>query len=167
MHDVVVRESPIEGLGVFASGPVREGELVRRFHLLRELTPDDPIRVERGECVEHCTYPDDRVFLVGPPDRHFNHSCDPNAFKRFVGDEIRVHARRPIAAGEEITLDYGINTHGGDRWPCRCGAARCRGEAVPSFFDLPRSIQLEYRPLLADWFVARHEEAVRALERGP
>ena len=31
-----------------------------------------------------------------------------------------------IAAGEEITVDYGETHHGG-RLPCRCGATGCRG----------------------------------------
>jgi hypothetical protein len=32
-----------------------------------------------------------------------------------------------------------------------------------SFFDLPKAIQIEYLPLLAEWFVSRHSERVREL----
>ena len=103
------------------------------------------------------------MFLVGFPDRHFNHSCDPNAFKRFHASAIQLISRSRIEAGTEITHDYLINSHGGSRWSCNCGAERCRGEAVPSFFDLPRPIQLEYLPLLAPWFLDRHPEQVAAL----
>ena len=158
---VEVRESAIEGLGVFALRAFAEDERIRTFALVREITEDAPLRP--GERREHCTYPDDRVFLVGPPDRHFNHSCDPNAYKRFVGDAIHVHARRPIETGAEITLDYLINTSHGDRWPCHCGAARCRGFAAAGFFELPLDVQREYLPLLAPWFVAKHAERVEAL----
>jgi hypothetical protein len=37
---------------------------------------------------------------------------------------------------------------------------------VPSsFFKLPIKTQLEYRPLLNEWFVAEHREEVEALRR--
>ena len=35
-----------------------------------------------------------------------NHSCDPNAFVYFEGNELRVRSIRPITAGEEITICY-------------------------------------------------------------
>ena len=163
MVEVEVRDSPIDGLGVFAVSSIREGELIREYNLVREVTLETPIDYSQGERVEHCTYPGDRVFLVGFPDRHFNHSCDPNAFKRFHANSIQLISRRRIEAGTEITHDYLINSHGGSRWSCNCGAERCRGEAVPSFFDLPRPIQFEYLPLLAPWFLDRHPERVAAL----
>jgi SET domain-containing protein len=96
MVEVEVRNSPIEGLGVFAVSPIREGELIREYNLVREVTSETPIDRSRGEKVEHCTYPGDRVFLVGFPDRHFNHSCDPNAFKRFNANSIQLISLRAI-----------------------------------------------------------------------
>jgi SET domain-containing protein len=67
-------------------------------------------------------------------------------------------ARRAIVGGAEITCDYQINVTDGSRWPCRCGAPRCRGEVVGDFFALPAALPEEYRPHLADWFVRRHRE---------
>jgi hypothetical protein len=43
-------------------------------------------------------------------------------------------ARLAIAAGEEFTCDYNINIANGTAWPCRCGAARCRGQVARDFF---------------------------------
>lgn len=163
MHQVEVRRSSIQGVGVFAVVPISRGDLIREYNLVREITEAHPIDPSRGEALEHCTYPGDRVFLVGPPDRYFNHSCDPNAYKRFRGAAIELLARRDVPAGSEITHDYLINTHGGSSWTCRCGAARCRGTMPGSFFDLPRGLQLEYRPYLADWFVATHRQRVEAI----
>lgn len=74
-------------------------------------------------------------------------------------------ARREIAADEEITCDYNINISEGTAWPCRCGAAPCRGVVVGGFFRLPVEWQREYRPFLADWFVRREAERVAALDR--
>ncbi len=161
---VLLRDSPVEGTGVFAARAFEAGETIRRITVVREVTAEDPIR--EGERVEHCCYPDGRVLLLGAPDRHLNHSCDPNAFKRFLGpDAMEVVARRAIPQGQEITLDYLINTSGGGRWSCACGAARCRGVLFGGFFDLPRSFQREYLPLLAPWFVARHADEVAELQR--
>jgi len=123
------------------------------------------LRAGRGELEEHTTLlGDGRRVLLPPPERHLNHSCDPNAYLRTVGDELRVVARRPIEAGEEVTVDYLINTHGGSRWRCRCGAERCRGLLEASLFDLPLELQREYRPLLEEWFVERPAERVESIQ---
>jgi len=164
--DVEVRRSPIEGLGLFAAGPVRAGERIRRINVVREITADAPLREDLGERPDHCDYPDGRVVLLGYPDRHVNHSCDPSAWVRYEGEAAWLVARRDIAAGAEITCDYNINISGGTSWPCRCGAARCRGVTDGDFFLLPQAIQREYRPLLADWFVRRHRDRVEAIDRG-
>jgi SET domain-containing protein len=155
MSAVEVRTSTIEGLGLFARRPFRPGEPIHGVVAVREVTADAPLRPELGERPDHCDYPDGRVVLIGFPDRHLNHSCDPNAYLVYEGDSCRIVARRPIAGGEEITCDYALNVTGGSSWPCRCGAPRCRGTVVGDFFALPLEIQREYLPLLAPWFVAR------------
>ncbi|MGZ5037014.1 MAG: SET domain-containing protein [Usitatibacter sp.] len=58
--------------------------------------------------------------------RFINHSCDPNTFIRCTPTRAEFYARRAIAAGEELTADYGESHHNG-KLPCRCGAASCRG----------------------------------------
>ncbi len=155
---VDVRNSRIEGLGVYARRPYAAAQRIRTVNVIREVTPEAPLRPERGERQDHCDYPDGRIALIGFPDRHLNHSCDPNAFLRYAADVCELVARRAIAAGEEITCDYNINTAGGTAWPCGCGAARCSGTVAGDYFALPEAIRREYRPLLADWFVRRHAE---------
>jgi SET domain-containing protein len=39
---------------------------------------------------------------------------------------IEIYAMRDVAAGEELTIDYGESHHQG-RLACRCGAPRCVG----------------------------------------
>ena len=73
---------------------------------------------------------------------------------------IDVSRVRDIAAGEEITYDYMINTHGGASWTCACGAPGCRGRTVASFFELAPALQRAYARYLAPWFVAAHFERV-------
>jgi hypothetical protein len=56
-----------------------------------------------------------------------NHSWDSNLW---MGDEVTVVARRAIAAGAELTIDYALQSGLpvdllGE--PCRCGLPACRG----------------------------------------
>jgi hypothetical protein len=161
--DVEVRASAIEGLGLFAGRAFGPGERIRRVNVVREITAEAPLREDLGERQDHCDYPDGRVVLLGFPDRHVNHSCDPSAYVRYEDEAVWLVARRAIAAGEEITCDYNINLTGGSSWPCHCGAARCRGETLGDFFLLPADVQREYLPLLADWFVRRNRDRIGAL----
>lgn len=165
MNDVDVRPSGIEGLGVFAARAFRAGERIRRVNVVREITPETPLREELCERADHCNYPDGKVVLCGLPGRCLNHSCDPNAYEVFEEGVTYLVARREIAAGAEITCDYNINIVDGSAWPCHCDASRCRGEVVGDFFRLPTQWQREYRPLLAQWFVRRHRERIEALDR--
>ena len=58
--------------------------------------------------------------------RFTNHSCAPNAFLRIARGRVEVYALRDVAAGEELTADYGESHHAG-RLACRCGASGCVG----------------------------------------
>lgn len=58
--------------------------------------------------------------------RFINHSCDSNTYFRCTDTRAEIYARRDIAPGEELTVDYGESHHDG-KLPCRCGAANCRG----------------------------------------
>jgi len=163
MSDVEIRRSAIEGLGLFAARPFCAGQRIRQINVVREITPTSPLREELGERADHCDYPDGKVVLLGPPDRHVNHCCDPNAYVVYEGDRSFLVARREIAVGQEITVDYNINITEGTAWPCQCGAARCSGTTVGDFFKLSLEQQREYGPLLAEWFVRNHRDRLRAL----
>ena len=53
-----------------------------------------------------------------------NHSCNANT----TYDGLNVVARRPIAIGEELTLDYALLMNDqSEPFQCACGAASCRG----------------------------------------
>jgi hypothetical protein len=55
-----------------------------------------------------------------------NHSCDPNLRWRRHDGRILCQSVRPIAAGEELTLDYHFS-HQAPKVLCQCGSPRCRG----------------------------------------
>lgn len=168
MADVVVAESTIHGLGVFATRDFAEGELILPIDDSRVVDDEHPLRPELGEQSYHCDYlAGGKVVLMMSPERHINSCCDPSTYVKTIDAVRHVVARRPIKSGEEITYDYIIDCHGGIVWQCGCGSPRCRGTIVSSFFELPQEIQLEYLPLLNEWFVEEHREKVEALrERG-
>lgn len=60
--------------------------------------------------------------------RYVNHSCRPNCTDKVVGKRVFYVAKRRIAPGEELTVDYGKNYF--DFWiapyGCRCSAKKHR-----------------------------------------
>jgi len=87
MKELTVKQSRIEGLGIFATRPFRAGERIKHVNVLREVTPENPIREGLGEQLDHCSYPDGKTVLWAFPNRHVNHSSDPNAYEMFEGSK--------------------------------------------------------------------------------
>ena len=163
MAKVVVKESSINGLGVFSLGNIAKGEIVLAIDDSRIVTPEFPLDSSRGEFECHCDYLADRVVLMRYPERHINHSCDPNTFVRTINRIRYVFALRPLPAFEEITYDYCINGFGDTLWECNCGSARCRRSIHSDFFHLPYDLQVEYLPLLDEWYIVNYNEKVQKL----
>jgi hypothetical protein len=158
--NVTLGASAIHGIGVFAARALPAGTVVLSIDDSRIVTAADPLRP--GEADYHCDYlGPERTVLMQPPERHINHSCDPNTFVRTIAGTRQVIALRDIAAGEEITYDYCINGYGDAVWQCSCGAARCRGTVHADFFRLPLALQQEYLPLLDEWFIAWRRDKVQ------
>jgi SET domain-containing protein len=110
--DTFVGPSDIEGVGVFAAEPIRAGQLIYRFEpafdrLISRATVESlPESIRRFLSRYTYPHPTDWTLLVLDADngRHMNHSVSPNTDFR---DSICGYALRDIAAGEEITCDYG------------------------------------------------------------
>jgi uncharacterized protein len=130
---VTVAPSAIEGSGLFATARLDAGRVVLRLggrlvrtqqlaRLIAEATADP--RLPYVDTVSVA----DGLHLVLPSGTaaHFgNHSCDPNLWH--VGP-YAVATRRPVGAGDELTVDYATNSGApGFSMPCRCAAADCRG----------------------------------------
>ena len=60
------------------------------------------------------------------PMRYTNHSCRPNARLCIRQGRVEFYALGAIAAGDEITVNYGETHHEG-KLACRCGVAGCSG----------------------------------------
>ena len=159
----MVRVSRIDGQGVFAETPFLAGQTVLEIddsRIVDELHPLGP-----GDDSRHCDYlARGTVVLMQPPERYINHCCQPNTYVKTVNGKRLVIALRDLAAGEEITYDYCINSGGDTVWTCHCGAERCRHTIHSDFFHLPLELQLEYLPLLDDWFREERAPEVQRLQ---
>ncbi|MDX1546426.1 MAG: SET domain-containing protein-lysine N-methyltransferase [Rhodothermales bacterium] len=122
------------GYGLYARRAIAPGECIERF----EETPH--VLVSRSHVRHHWSterqawfarhaYPlTDEIYVAPshrPDDAHaVNHACDPNAWL----DGLDLVARRAIAPGEEITIDYATrHTEMMPAFGCSCGAPECRG----------------------------------------
>jgi SET domain len=132
IRDVEVRDTDDRGRGVFARRAFAEGDFIfrrRRTNVVTSAQLDDLPEWDR---IHLCELGFDRFAVLAPPGCYLNHSCEPSAMRHGVV----VFAWRPIAPGEEITVDYRLNAFDGDSWRCRCGAASCTGIVVGSFFAM-------------------------------
>lgn len=164
MSQVCLQTSPINGTGVFATVAIPAGAPVLKIDDARVVTPDNPLRPEADEYERHCDYlAGGTIVLMQLPERHINHSCDPNTFVKTLNGRRYVFALRAIAANDEITYDYCINGYGDTLWECHCGSARCRKLIHSDFFHLPPALQVEYLPLLDSWYVEEYWGKVEAL----
>lgn len=154
---VVVRSSSIDGLGVFAVQAFAPGDVVLAIDDSRIVNDDHPLPSAAGQ--RHCDYLEaGKIVLMPAPERHINHSCDPNVYVRTIDGVRLVIARTPIAVDEEIAYDYCIDSSGDVVWNSNCGASRCRRAIHSGFFHLPLELQRERLPLLDGWF--RRERSV-------
>lgn len=132
---IEIRLSSLHGRGMFAAAPIPGGEAVIIWGGTFLLTEADlPKKQALG--VQRCSLGTigegiylGSILAEGDEDltNLLNHSCDPNLW---MSDEVTLTARRDIAAGEELTLDYAmIEDH--EEWvgpfECRCGSPVCRG----------------------------------------
>lgn len=138
-----MRKSPRHGRGVFATRriPARTviikytGELISHAEGDRRY-PSDPGAEEHTFLL---TLDDDRVIdanVGGNAARYVNHSCEPNVEPIAFGEHMWLVAIRDIRPGEELSYDYAIELDERHtpavkaRFPCRCGARRCRGSIL-------------------------------------
>lgn len=127
-YDFRVGRSPIQGRGLFAvsdlPGRRKVGELGGELITQREAR-----RRARGRGSVMIVELGDGNALdatrLGTDFKYVNHSCEPNAYMRVCRGRVEFYTLRPVAAGEELTCDYGETHHDG-KLPCRCGSARCR-----------------------------------------
>ena len=128
-YAVQVAPSAIDGQGVFAAEPVPRRRKIGEIRGESISVDEARVRATRSERIMIVELSDKRAidFSRSPdPMRYTNHSCAPNARLSIVNGRVEFYALRDIAAGEELTVNYGETHHEG-RLACRCGAPGCIG----------------------------------------
>jgi SET domain-containing protein len=123
-----VRQSPIQGKGLFTDSPIPLRTKLGEFSGER-ISVREARKRARGA---------NRIVIVelsatkaidgsvrGGPFQFVNHSCDPNLFVRIAYGRVEFYSKRHIAAGEELTCDYGDSHHEG-KLSCGCDSTICR-----------------------------------------
>jgi uncharacterized protein len=122
--------SAIEGRGVHAVEPIAAGEVVavKGGHIV-----DGSVVAGLAGAIRDSAFPIAAdCFLAALTGEEYdgvmmrvNHSCEPNVG---MGGNVLLVARRDIAAGEELTIDYALFLGDpGFAVECRCRTAACRG----------------------------------------
>jgi uncharacterized protein len=155
----IVKDSPIQGRGLFAAAPIGAGEIVavKGGHIFTKETLErvqealGPAEIQIGE-----------DFFIGPLDASeregsmifSNHSCEPNLG---VAGQVIFVALRDIEAGEELTHDWAMTDDDANSMECRCGALSCR-KTVTGQDWRRRDLQEKYRGFFS-WYL---EQKIRA-----
>ena len=123
-----VRESPIQGRGLFAVEPIAQGEIVcvKGGHIFDRDVLDRVAKMLGPAEIQIA----DNLF-IGPLEESeregsmifSNHSCEPNIG---VQGQIVFVALRDIKLGEELTHDWATTDDDDYEMECNCGAQSCR-----------------------------------------
>jgi SET domain-containing protein len=128
-YDLEVGPSAIDGRGAFAGEPIPARRKIGEIRG-EALTVKEARRRAKSQRRIMMIEVSARTAIDASGSTHAlrftNHSCRPNAVLRIVQGRVELYALRDLAAGEEITVDYGETHHEG-RLRCRCGAAGCVG----------------------------------------
>ncbi|MEK9155108.1 MAG: SET domain-containing protein-lysine N-methyltransferase, partial [Patescibacteria group bacterium] len=117
-----IKDCGERGKGLFLTVSFRRGEEVYRYEPrivqeeeLASLTPDERTHLD---VISSGVYA-----LIGEPFCYVNHSCEPNIVEK---DRVG-YAARDISVGEEITIDYSVDSFFDETMRCFCGSQKCRG----------------------------------------
>lgn len=138
----IVRRSSIHSRGIFARRDIPNdtrileytGERVTKAESLRRANA----RFERSQktgCAAVYIFDINKRYdidggVTGNVARLINHSCNPNCEAFIIRGRVWIYSRRKIAAGEELTYNYGFDLEHWAEHPCRCGSDNCVGFIV-------------------------------------
>lgn len=101
---ITIKESTIEGLGVFATKYIQANTDLGISHVYDKRFPDNYIRLPLGAFINHHEMPNCRAIV--------------SESHESIGDikHIRIVAEKDISSGQELTLNYIINKLDNPLW---------------------------------------------------
>jgi SET domain-containing protein len=148
-----VKESLIQGRGLFAIEPIQKGEIVcikggyifdrKRLHeVSRSLGPAE-IQIAEDLFIGPLKEEEREGSMI-----FSNHSCDPNIG---VQGQIVFIAMRDISAGEELTHDWAMTDDDAYVMECNCGTVNCR-KVITGQDWRRKELQEKYRGFFS-WYI--------------
>ncbi len=124
------------GHGVFATAPLPKGTILYVVDSLEiEVTPKqfNKLNAKLRKVVDTYSYINERGLRIVSWDnaKYVNHRCECNSMSTGYGFEIAI---KDIAAGEEITDEYGLFNLTRPM-PVNCGCSKCRRVIYPNDAD--------------------------------
>jgi SET domain-containing protein len=157
----VVKDSPIQGRGLFAVQAIKKGEIVavKGGHIFNRKTLE-AIQADLGAAEIQIS----EDLFIGPLTKgeregsmiFSNHSCDPNIGVR--GQVVFV-AMRNIKAGEELTHDWAMTDDDTYEMACHCGAKTCR-KIITGKDWRRKDLQQKYAGYIS-WYLTEKIKALR------
>ena len=135
---IVFRRSRIHGMGGYARQAIAAGT-----HMIEYVGE----KITKAESLARCEGQNAYIFTLDDvydldgdvawnPARFINHSCAPNCEAELDEGRIWIIALRDIAAGEELSFNYGYDLVDYREQQCLCGTQECVGYIVAEeFFD--------------------------------
>ena len=125
------------GLGLFTLVPLRAEKRIIEY--VGVIVTFEETRKKSGRYLMAL---DDEYLIDGSPRsnlaRYINHSCEPNAKAYRTGVRVWIWSLRDIAAGEEITYDYGKKYFDDFIRPKGCRCAKCLQKGFAQKLKLSR-----------------------------
>ncbi len=122
------------GLGLFATQPIPRNAFILAYRGVRISHAEAERRETRG--ARYIFEINSRWSIDGSNRRNLaryaNHSCRPNAESALSKGRLILRAIRRIAAGDEITYDYGKDYFELFIRPAGCQCVKCRNRQPPS-----------------------------------
>ncbi len=133
-----IRQSEIQGRGVFAKRRIRPGQKIIEYAGERISNAEADRRYDDESMRRHHTFLftlDKKTVVdgnsLGNDARLINHSCDPNCEAVIEKGRIWIYAKRNIQPGVELAYDYQYERTGSADdekfYECHCGSPKCRG----------------------------------------
>lgn len=156
---VVVKESVINGIGMFAKQAIKKDEVVyiKGGHILTQK------EVYSSSVINSYLPIDDNYYIAAilPEEEekiklYNNHSCNPNCGMR--GDVTFV-AIRDIECGEELTIDYAMIDNEDYKFECHCGEENCRGIVTGKDWRI-KGLQKKYGKYFASYLKEKIQDNI-------
>lgn len=119
---IEIKQSPIHGMGAFATKAFKKGETVVIWDSSRLLSQEEFAALPQ-EQKPYVANLGGKLVLMRSPAKFINHSCTPNIAPVEKGRDV---ALRDIEAGEEIVADYLERKGNETTRACKCNSAGCK-----------------------------------------